>query len=526
MIGSNAYQDAAERLVDRNRNVFSTAPLSRSLPVQSRESEMAKQVQGFISFMNENPTVYHATASIARNLEFHGFKRISERGATRGSLSSPRGWDLKKPGKYYITRNGTGIIAFVIGEKYKPGNGFAMVGGHTDSLCLKVKPVSKKVTKDGYLQLGVAPYAGAQSMTWWDRDLGLGGRVVVSSKDGKSAVTKLVKLPHAIGRIPTLAPHFGTPSQGPFNLETQMTPIIGLEPNAPDGTPTAREGEKHPSRLIDAIARELGVDASQIEDADLEMFDTQPAQLGGLDGELLFCPRLDDKICTFAAFAALIRLADDPELVANSDTISLAAGFDDEEIGSRLRQGAMSNFLESTIDRILSCMLCTCCNNNNNSNNSNKGGPSLAVLRDDTMANSFFVSSDVSHAVNPNFSGVYLDEHKPRLNVGPVMSFDPNGHMTTDAESSALLHRIAKRTKTTIQYFQIRNDSRSGGTIGPMTSAKLGVRAVEIGIPQLSMHSIRATTGSKDLCLAIDLFHGVFKYWSQVDNELVGLDDQ
>lgn len=138
-----------------------------------------------------------------------------------------------------------------------------------------------------------------------------------------------------------------------------------------------------------------------------------------------------------------------------------------------------------------------------------------------TVANSFLVSSDVCHAVNPNFVEVYLENHAPRLNVGVAVSTDPNGHMTTDSVSHAFLSRVAERCGSTLQLFQIRNDSRSGGTIGPMTSARIGMRAIDAGIPQLSMHSIRATTGSLDPGLGVKLFKGFFDYYEEVDKEFV-----
>jgi aminopeptidase I len=178
--------------------------------------------------------------------------------------------------------------------------------------------------------------------------------------------------------------------------------------------------------------------------------------------------------------------------------------FDDEEIGSLLRQGAKSNFMSSVIERIAEAFA------------KDKYGPNLLSQ---TVANSFLVSSDVIHAVNPNFLNVYMENHSPRLNVGVTISADSNGHMTTDSVSSGILKSIASRCGSTLQVFQIRNDSRSGGTIGPMTSAQIGLRAIDCGIPQLSMHSIRATTGSLDPGLGVKLFKGFFDYFEEVDKD-------
>ena len=455
-----------------------------------------KYTKPYLDFMTNNPTVFHAVDAFTSKLAAAGYEYLSERTL----------WKIKPGGKYYTRRNGSAFIAFSVGKDYKPGNGIGIVAGHIDALTARVKPVSALSTKAGYVQLGVAPYAGALNSTWWDRDLGIGGKVLVKGTDGK-IVEKLVKLDWPIARIPTLAPHFGAAAQGPFNLETNMVPIVGLDNsdltgkkeaslNLPAGTFVA----KQPERLVKAIAGELGVqEYTSIVNWELELFDIQPAQLGGLDKELIFAGRIDDKLCCFAAIEALLASSDD----GSPGIVKMVGCFDDEEIGSYLRQGARSNFMSSVIERIVESV-------------SEYSGPNLISQ---TMANSFLVSSDVIHAVNPNFLGAYLENHSPRLNVGVAVSADPNGHMTTDSVSTALLSRIAEKSGSTLQVFQIRNDSRSGGTIGPMTSSQLGCRAIDCGIPQLSMHSVRATTGSLDPGLGVKLYKGFFDHYEEVDKE-------
>jgi aminopeptidase I len=218
-----------------------------------------KYTKPFTDFMTANPTIFHAVDAVARDLENHGYKKLSERDS----------WELKAGGKYYVARNGSSLIAFAIGDGYAAGNGAAVIAGHIDALTAKLKPIPKLRTKAGFVQLGVAPYAGALNSTWWDRDLGIGGRVLV--KEGSKIVTKLVKLDWPIARIPTLAPHFGAPSQGPFNQETQMVPIIGLD-NSDVGA--AKEGDEwkasllggegaftatQPERLVKTISKEIGI---------------------------------------------------------------------------------------------------------------------------------------------------------------------------------------------------------------------------------------------------------------------------
>ena len=454
----------------------------------------------YVKFMTENPTIFHAVDSLTKKLEKHGYSYLSER----------KLWDIQPGGKYYTKRNDSSFIAFAVGKDYKPGNGVAIVAGHIDALTAKLKPVSKVPNKAGFVQLGVAPYAGGMNSTWWDRDLGIGGRVLVKTSSGKIE-TKLVNLGWPIARIPTLAPHFGAAAQGPFNKETQMVPIIGIDNSdlypekARDADTKIKAGTfaaTQPPRLVHAICGSIGIqDYSDVVNWELELFDIMPAQVGGLDHEFIFAGRIDDKLCCFAALEALLASKDSE----STGIIKMVGCFDDEEIGSYLRQGARSNFMDSTISRIIE--------------STSGHGPVGSNLKGQVLANSFLVSSDVIHAVNPNFLNAYLENHSPRLNVGIAVSADPNGNMTTDSVSTALLKRVADKCGSTLQVFQIRNDSRSGGTIGPMTSSALGCRAVDCGIPQLSMHSIRATTGSLDPGLGVKLYKGFFDYFEEVDQE-------
>jgi aminopeptidase I len=300
---------------------------------------------------------------------------------------------------------------------------------------------------------------------------------------------------------------------GQNNAETQAVPIIGLDNSDISGVDeewkaTILGGEgtfaaTQPPKLLRAIAGELNIqDYSSIINWELELFDTQPAQVGGLSKEFIFAGRIDDKLCSWSAIEGLLASTSSPSFTSASSTINLVGVFDDEEIGSLLRQGARGNFLPSVISRIAESF-----------------GDSGANVLSQTFANSFLISADVTHAVNPNFLGSYLENHAPRLNVGMVVSADSNGHMTTDSVSTALLQRVAEKTGSKLQVFQIRNDSRSGGTVGPMLSSAMGVRAIDAGIPQLSMHSIRATTGALDPGLGVKLFKGFFETYEAVDAE-------
>ena len=461
----------------------------------------------FLDFISENPTVFHAVNAVGKYLERHsGFKRLSERDP----------WtNLEKGGKYFVERNRSSLIAFTVGKNYKPGNGASIVAAHIDALTTRLKPLSELPTKAGYVQLGVAPYAGALNGTWWDRDLGVGGRVLVKNSETGKIEQQLVKLDWPIARIPTLAPHFGQAAHmDGANRETEMVPIIGLDYADPSGTTESESrasvlggagsfSSTQPPRLMKAIAGELKIqDYSQIVNWELELFDTQPAQLGGIDKEFIFAGRVDDKLMSFAAIAALTA----SEADASDSSLKVVGCFDDEEIGSLLRQGAHSNLLPGTLSRICEAF----------AEPEERCGPNLISQM---YAKSFLISADVSHAVNPNFLGSYLANHAPRLNVGIAIQADPNGHTTTDSVSTAFLQRVADKCGSKLQVFQIRNDSRSGGTVGPMLSSAMGMRAIDAGLPQLSMHSIRATIGSKDPGLGVQLLKGFFDHFEKVDAE-------
>lgn len=460
--------------------------------------------KGFCKFLENNPTIFHAVDYFKSKMVALGFQELPARDDWSGKLEAG--------GKYFVTRNGSSVIAFTVGKAYKPGNGVAMIAGHIDALTAKLKPVSDKPKKAGYIELGVAQYAGALNETWWDRDLSIGGRVIIRDDSGKTT-SKLVKLGWPIAKIPSLAPHFGVGMTGAQNKETQVVPVIGLDNSdlysssktkvesvGPAGSFVA----KQPPKLVKLISSELGIkDYSQIVNWELELFDFQPATVCGVDKEFITAGRIDDKLCSWGAFEGLLA----SEMGENEGTIKMVALFDDEEIGSLLRQGAKGNFLPLVIERAVEAL----CEDTKTS-----FGPGVMGR---TYARSFLVSADVTHAVNPNFLSKYLDDHAPRLNVGIVICADSNGHMTTDAVSTAILTRVCELSDCTPQVFQIRNDSRSGGTVGPTLSSMMGVKAADAGMPQLSMHSIRATTGSLDPGLGVKFFKGFLDNWEKIDNE-------
>ncbi|KAI1746022.1 aminopeptidase-like protein [Xylaria scruposa] len=531
----SCYRDIPESYTDSLplRLADDRASCSACMIMESRPEAFAEP---FVAFLRENPTVFHAVDYFRSKMKSLGYIELPPR----------RDWRVQPGGKYFVTRNGSSVVAFTVGKAYEPGNGVAIIAGHIDALTARLKPVSKKPTTAGYVQLGVAPYAGALNETWWDRDLSIGGRVIVRDEESGKTRSELVKLDWPIARIPTLAPHFGVGMMGQNNKETQAVPIIGLSDSGASDSSSSRSGSSsssssgsqtssaaksfastQPPRLVQLISKELGLDSSsQILNWELELFDLQPATLGGLDKEFIFAGRIDDKLCSWAAFQGLLA-SDQKE---DDGTIKLVALFDDEEIGSLTRQGAKGNFLSSVIERTVEALCRGNDDDKGNTDDKKKSsfGPDQTSssfgsfgpgIIGQTYANSFLVSADVIHAIHPNFVSRYLENHAPRLNVGICICADSNGHMTTDSVSTAILTRVCELSGCTPQVFQIRNDSRSGGTVGPSISSALGVRSADAGMPQLSMHSIRATCGSLDPGLGVKFFKGFLDNWEKVDAE-------
>lgn len=454
-----------------------------------------EHAEGFLKFIDTAPTIFHAVESYAERLLNTGYTRLSERSD----------WTqiIQPSGKYFLSRNGSSLVAFVVGARYEASNSIAMIGTHMDSLTMRVKPVSIE-RQVGFEQLKVSPYASDSRMTWWDRDLGLAGRVMVKNSSGKIQ-QRLVRLSQPFAKIPSLAEHFGRAADPPFDKETEMTPIIGCtekpDTDAQDDLPINNILRNHSPRVLRAIADELEIDIGQIKELEIELFDYQSPSRLGLDGELLSVPRCDDKLCSYAALEALIETTN---AVSVGESIAMVACFDDEEVGSLLRQGADSNLLPSVLSRIIESL-----NPQHNQNN----------LFAATMARSFLISADVEHAVNPNFVSAY--GLKPRLNIGPVICCDSNANVTTDSSGKVIVQEIADRCGSVLQLSQIRNGQPSGGTIGPMLSSKLGVRSVDLGIVQLGMHSARGTTGSQDPGLGVRFYAGFLTQLNDVEKDLL-----
>lgn len=433
---------------------------------------------------------------------------------------------MKPGGKYYLTRNGSSIVAFAVGGEWRPGGPVGMVGAHTDSPCLRLKPVSRK-SAAGYLQVGVETYGGGIWHSWFDRDLSVAGRVMVADGEG-GFEQRLVKVDKPVLRIPTLAIHLDRAPEFSPNKETELFPIVGLaaaelnkkppsggadEPKEEaDGfQPLKAVTERHHLPLVSLVAAEAGVSPDDIADFELVLYDTQKSCLGGLDDEFVFSPRLDNQEMTFCSVMGLIRSvsssdSSSPSLDADP-SIRMIACFDHEEVGSTSAHGADSNLLPAVLRR-LSVL---------------GGAASEAAAFEQTLSRSFLVSADMAHAVHPNYAAKYESAHQPAMNGGVVIKVNANQRYATNSPGIVLVREAARvaQPPVPLQLFVVRNDSPCGSTIGPMLSAKMGVRTLDLGNPQLSMHSIRETGGSADVEHGIALFDSFFRHYGALEEKIL-----
>ncbi|RKP14325.1 aspartyl aminopeptidase-like protein [Piptocephalis cylindrospora] len=464
----------------------------------SASSASIKPAANFVQFVNQSPTPFHAVAACKERLNSAGFTELHEN----------ENWakTINPKGKYFFTRNQSTLVAFAVGAKWTPGNGISIVAAHTDSPCLKLKPVSKK-EKAGYLQVGVQTYGGGIWHSWFDRDLGLAGRAMVANGEGQYA-HRLFNIAKPILRIPTLAIHLdrSTNEKFQFNNETHLTPILATEyksscgkgdaetKKAADGLlfSVSRQIGAHHPELLQAMAEELSVDVKDIVDFEACLYDSQPSAIGGLKNEFIFSARLDNLMMSYCSVESLIRSTEEDGSLDEEENIRLIALFDNEEVGSTSAYGANSSLMETTMRRIQAT------------------GQSPTAF-EEGVHRSYMISADMAHAVHPNFSEKHEDNHQPQMHRGIVIKRNVNQRYATTAVTGLVLRELAAKHTIPIQEFVVRNDSPCGSTIGPMLSARLGLRTVDVGAPQLSMHSIREVAGTDDVGHSIDLFTAFFQ---------------
>jgi len=425
--------------------------------------------QDLLAFIEASPTPYHAVAEVAARLSAAGFPRLSER----------ESWSLAPGDRGFVVRGGGSIAAFRLGKKSPTEAGFAIVGAHTDSPNLRLKPHAE-LTANGYEQLLVEVYGGVLFHTWLDRDLGLAGRVVLA--DGS---TRLLRLPGAFCRVPSLAIHLNRDVNSgglTLNAQTQLLPLAALKLDA--------GGLELGERLAQALGD--GVRAQSIVGSDLCLFDTHPPALGGARGELIFSARLDNLASCHAALRALLDAGD-------ADATRVVVLYDHEEVGSESATGAGSPFLETVLARLLGCY------------------PASSDGFARAIAGSLLVSADMAHAVHPNYPDKHDKQHRPLLGKGPVLKVNASQRYATDGPTAARFRAACAKAGVEPQIFVSRNDIGCGSTIGPISAAGLGLRTVDVGGPMLSMHSCREMAASADVAPMVGALTALFDDFTPLD---------
>ncbi|ESW09930.1 hypothetical protein PHAVU_009G167900 [Phaseolus vulgaris] len=478
---------------------------------------MAKQqshdvVSDLIDFLNASPTAFHAVDVAKQRLQSAGFQQLSEREL----------WELQPGNKYFFTRNHSTIVAFAIGKKYVAGNGFYIIGAHTDSPCLKLKPVSK-VVKGGILEVGVQIYGGGLWHTWFDRDLTVAGRVILREENAGSVSYShhLVRIEEPIMRIPTLAIHLDrTVSDGfKFNNETHLIPILATAlkgelnklssengnqtdvKKASDKTGTANT--KHHLLLLQLLASKLGCETDDIYDFELQACDTQPSTVGGAAKEFIFSGRLDNLCMSFCSLKALIDATSSESSLEEETGVRMVALFDHEEVGSDSAQGAGSPVMLNAVTRV-----------------TNSFGTKPNLL-EKAAQRSYLVSADMAHALHPNYMEKHEANHQPKLHGGLVIKNNANQRYATNIVTSFLFREIASKHNLPVQDFVVRNDMSCGSTIGPILASGVGIRTVDVGAPQLSMHSIREVCAVDDVKYSYEHFKAFYQEFSHLDGKMV-----
>eukprot|EP01038_Epipyxis_sp_PR26KG_P012353 gene12353-16567_t len=447
----------------------------------------------FLAFLNHSCSAFHAVEFAKAQLIAVGYEELSEKAP----------WNIAKGNKYFFTRNDTTIIAFDIGSSYESGGPLTVIGAHTDSPCFKIKPITC-FKKNDALVLNTQPYGGGLWHTWFDRDLGLAGRAIIRADASEASETqrKLFRIDRPIARIPNLAIHLTSGTERERfepNLHEHAQAILSMDPDVVNMIPTEEEksvsSRIHPY-LLRAIAEQLGISSSQIEDVELQLIDLQPSTLGGATNELLYSGRLDNLCSAYQALRALIDAPAKSEItLAAPDSIRMCLLFDHEEIGSNSFNGAGSSIFMDTI-KILNEKL--------------SDGSSESLLR--MLSKSFVVSADMAHAIHPNYAGKHDPTMAPKINNGLVIKHNANMRYATNSVSASLFRRIGKLAGVPVQEFAVRNGSACGSTIGPILSTLSGILTVDCGTPQFSMHSIREMMGTKDAYTGYLHMMAVYEY--------------
>lgn len=413
-----------------------------------------------LQFLDHSPNAFYAVANMQKELEDAGFTRLYE--------GCP--WTLSGGHGYYVTRNDSAIIAFRIPEgEYQ---GFQIMASHCDSPVFKIKTNAEIVVDNSYVKLNVEKYGGMLCAPWLDRPLSVAGRAIVQTEE--SIATKLVNVDRDLLIIPNVAIHMNRQVNDgyAFNAQVDMLPLF------------CEQGEEK-NQFMQLIADEAGVQVEDILDTDLFLYDRMKGTTLGLHGEFIASGRLDDLQCAFASLKGFLAA----EL---KQSIAVHCVYDNEEVGSGTKQGAASTFLKDTLQRISRAM----------------GRSEEQYLM--SIASSFMISADNAHAVHPNHAEKADPTNRPYMNRGIVIKYSANQKYTTDGVSGAVMRAICKRAEVPYQTFTNRSDMLGGSTLGNISQAQVALNTVDVGLPQLAMHSPYETAGARDTAYLIEAARVLF----------------
>lgn len=417
-----------------------------------------------LGFLQRSPGPFHAVEHMTRLLELAGFRQLYE-------LDS---WGLEPGGKYFVTRNDSSLIAFVNGEQAPEKYGIRMLGAHTDSPCLMIKP-QPELKSEGYFRLGVEVYGGALLNPWFDRDLSLAGRVIYKELDSGQLKKDLINFERPVAIIPSLAIHLDREANKnrSINAQTDIPPLVFQLENDED------------VGFRDLLAEQLrleGISSDEIQVLGYELccYDTQPPALVGLREEFIASARLDNLLSCYIGLQAL--------LASQGNQTRLLVCSDHEEVGSASACGAQGPFLRTVLERLIP----------------DAGQRSQAIDR------SLLISADNAHGIHPNYPSLHDTNHGPRLNRGPVLKSNANQRYATNSITASLFRHWAERAGVSVQDFIMRSDLACGSTIGPITASEIGIATLDVGVPTFAMHSIRELAGRDD---AYDLYRIMLEFF-------------
>ena len=400
-----------------------------------------------LNLIDKSPTAYHVIANARDILDAAGYTGLKEN----------EGWKLEAGGKYYVTRNDSSLIAFAVPKPdYK---GFRIIASHSDSPCPKLKE-DLESRKDGYVRLDVEKYGGMLLAPWFDRPLSVAGRILV--RDGEGIKSILVDLDKDVAVIPSLAIHMNREANKGYSYSFQkdMLPIVGTT-----------SGEK---TVMSMVAEAAGVEEKDIIGQDLFMYIREKGTVWGCDDEFIGSSRLDDQECVWCTLTGFTE-------AESSEYVNMLCIFDNEEVGSRTKQGADSDFLANLIDRI----------------NDNLGRSREEYYT--AYANSFMISADNAHALHPAHKEKYDPVQSPKMNEGIVLKFSARQSYTTDGISAAFVRKLCEDSNIPYQVFVNHSDEPGGSTLGNISNSHVSVNTADIGLPQLAMHSSYEVAGIKDI---------------------------